>query len=188
MRWKLRIKCSGRFTIPTNFHNSYIQQKYLSHLCNHAMKSHNILMFFSSFLSSLSSNYHHYYHNYHCNHHYNHQYFFCHAPKTWFWSPKKRGPSCPNWGVLNQAMPESKRLFSADVFRYLPQHNKCNFKRKECNIRFVQKYNLGTHIEKQQNFQRRVVRTLFLLDCFKGVSLFMTKYKSGCKRCNIRLI
>ena len=25
--------------------------------------------------------------------------FFCHTRKTPFWRPKKRGPSCPNWGV-----------------------------------------------------------------------------------------
>ena len=88
------------------------------------LKSHNICKVFGHFFHHNHQNYHHYYQNYHCNYHYHHWYFFpVIRVKRRFDVRKKRGPSCPNWGAgggvsLIWAIPESMRLFSADVFPY----------------------------------------------------------------------
>ena len=61
-------------------------------------------MFFSHFCNN-------YHHNYHCNLHYKYQIFLVIRAKRRFWRPKKRGPSCPNWGDGDGGGSERKRFF-----------------------------------------------------------------------------
>ena len=80
-------------------------------------------------------------------------------------------------------------LFLLDCFKgitFFVTKNKSGC--KPCNIRLVQQDNIRTHMQKPRSLWKRVVRILFLLDCFKGISHCMTKYHSKCKWCYVSYI
>ena len=73
--------------------------------------------------------------------------------------------------------------------RYLPQYNKSDFNAKSAILDWS-KSTTWQHTLKNNKTSRGEWSEycLFFPDSFKGISLSMTKYKSGCKRWNIRFV